>query len=159
MKPSLCRLASLAVLLAAVAGGSSEARPPKDSSAVVKASAEAGKADADGKQTVTVTLVIDKSWHVYANPVGLQDLVDAQTVVTFAAKEPVRVLKLDYPPGKSMPDKVLGSDYKVYEDRAEIKAVVQRAKGDASPLEATVAVQACNDRTCLFPARLKATAP
>ena len=43
---------------------------PLKSDSVVKATAAAAKPDADGKQTVTLTLAIDKGWHLYANPVG-----------------------------------------------------------------------------------------
>src|SRR5262249_42120144 len=149
---SLSRVAPLAVLLCGVAVV--DARPPRDSSGVVKSAVKADKPDGEGKQTVTVTLTVEKTWHLYANPVGQMDLADAQTAVTFAAKEPVKVVKLDYPAGKPMKDTALG-EYKVYEDTVTIKAVVQRAKGDDSPLTATVSFQACNDKSCLLPAKVK----
>ena len=31
--------------------------------------AKGSKLDADGKQTVAITIQIDKGWHIYANPV------------------------------------------------------------------------------------------
>ncbi len=129
---------------------------PKKSDSVAKVTATAGKPDAAGKQVVTVTMKLEKGWHAYANPVGLDDLKPAQTVVTVTGKEKPQDVKVDYPPGKLIKDKVVG-DYKVYEDKVEIKAIVTRAKGDTGPLEVTVKFQACNDKTCLLPATVKVT--
>lgn len=130
----------------------------KKSDSVVKVSAAAGKADADGKQVVTVTLTMDKGWHTYANPVGLDDLKAAQTVVTVAGKEKLQEMKVDYPPGRLIKDKIVG-DYKVYDDKVEIKTTIKRTKGDTGPLEATVKFQACTETTCLLPAIVKVKVP
>lgn len=124
----------------------------------VKASATADKAGADGKQVVTITLAIDKGWHAYANPVDLQDLTDAQTTVTVTGKGKPEVVKIDYPAGKLKKDAVVG-DYKVYEDRVEIKATVRRANGDTNPLDVAVKLQVCSERTCLQPSTVKLTVP
>jgi DsbC/DsbD-like thiol-disulfide interchange protein len=128
----------------------------KKSDGVVKVSATADKPDADGKQTVTIVLAHDAGWHTYANPVGLEDLASAQTSVTVSAKEKPDEVKVEYPAGKLVKDKVVG-DYKVYEDKVTIKAAVKRAKGDVSPLEVTVKFQACTDKQCLLPAAVKLT--
>src|SRR6266446_5939304 len=124
------------------------------SAAKVKATATADKPAADGKQVVTITLTVDKGWHAYANPVGLQDLADAQTSVTVTGKGKPEVIKIDYPQGKLVKDKVVG-DYKVYEDKVEITATVRRAKGDTTPLDVAVKLQVCNEKTCLPPATVK----
>src|SRR5262249_41828104 len=60
----------------------------KKSDSVVKAKASVmpEKPGPDGKQTVTVMLTIEKGWHIYANPPGLDDLVPVQTTVTVNAK-------------------------------------------------------------------------
>jgi DsbC/DsbD-like thiol-disulfide interchange protein len=126
----------------------------KKSDSVVKVSAAADKPDAGGRQTVTVTLAIDAGWHTYANPVGLEDLADTQTTISFTGNTKPEVLKIDYPAGKVVKDKTVG-DYKIYEDKAAIKATVRRAKGDTSPLEVTVKFQACNESKCLLPATVK----
>ena len=55
-------------------------------------------------------------------------------------------------------DKVLGK-YRVYEGKVTIKAAVRRAKGDTSPLEVSVKLQACDDKQCLLPATIKRTVP
>lgn len=136
----------------------SAARAQKKSDAVVKLTAEADKPGADGKQTVMITLTMDKGWYVYANPVGLDDLLDAQTSVTITGKSKPESVKVDYPAGKVKEDKVVGN-YKIYEEKTTLKAVVQRAKGDTGPLEVSVKLQACGSRGCLLPATIKATVP
>jgi hypothetical protein len=128
----------------------------KTSEAVVKVTAKAEKPGADGKQVVTITLHVDRDWHTYANPVGLDDLESAQTVVEITGKNKPESVKLAYPKGKVREDKVVG-DYSVYEGKVDIKATVQRAKGDKGPLEVKVKFQACSDvtKTCLLPATVK----
>jgi uncharacterized protein YyaL (SSP411 family) len=130
----------------------------KRSDAVVKATAKGDKPAADGKQTVTVTLTMDKGWHVYANPVGNQDLDSARTIVALSGKIKPKAVNVDYPKGKVVKDMVVG-DYNVYEGRVEIKATVERAADDVGPLEVTIKLQACNEKTCLLPATVKLTVP
>lgn len=130
----------------------------KKSDSVVKVTATATKPDDDGKQVVTVTLAHDSGWHTYANPVGQEDLANAQTVITVSAKTKPEDVKVEYPAGKLVKDKVVG-DYKVYEEKTTIKAVIKRAKGDTSPLEVSVKFQACTEKQCLVPATVKLTVP
>jgi DsbC/DsbD-like thiol-disulfide interchange protein len=125
----------------------------KKSDSEVKTTAKAGKIGEDGTQVVTVTLTINKGWHIYANPVDNKDQEDAQTVVTISGKTKPEDVKVEYPAGKLIKDKLVG-DYRIYEDKVEIKATVKRAKGDTGPLEATVKFQACNDKTCLQGAKV-----
>jgi DsbC/DsbD-like thiol-disulfide interchange protein len=151
---------AVAVLLAgltALAGRSTALAAPLKSDSVVKATAAAEKPDADGKQVVTLTLTIDKGWHLYANPVGSEDFASVQTVVKVKAKGALDNVKVAYPAGKEVKDATLGA-YKVYEDKATITITANRAKGDDSPLELTVKVQACNEKTCLLPSEVKLTA-
>lgn len=132
------------------------AQAAKKSDAVVKINATAGEPGPDGKQVVTLTLKIDKPWHLYANPVP-PEFPGIPTEVKVEKVKPEDV-KVDYPPGKLVKDAVVG-DYKVYEDQVTIKATVQRARGDRSPLELSVRVQACTDKQCLLPATVKLTVP
>src|SRR5262245_35173661 len=104
--PALLAL-SAACLLAA--GGPAAAQAQKSDS-VVKATARADKPDGDGNQTVTITLEVDKPWHLYANPVGNDMLTAAQTSVRFLTK--VEDAKFDFPAGKIVKDSTVG-DYKV----------------------------------------------
>jgi DsbC/DsbD-like thiol-disulfide interchange protein len=145
----------LALALAAVLvcdDGPAQAQAKKSDS-VVKATATADKPDADGKQTVTITLEIEKPWHLYANPVDNEDLTPVQTVVSLSAKEKLGNVKIEYPAGKLFAEKE--EKYKIYEGKVTIKAQVKRTTGDDSPLEVSVKVQACSDKTCLFPATIK----
>lgn len=136
-------------------GGGPVGAQAKKSDSKVKITATAGKPGADGKQVVTVTLAVDEGWYVYANPVGLADLESIQTTVKVGGKAKIDSVKVDYPRGKQKKDKVVG-DYNIYEDRVDIKATVQRARGDTGPLEVTVKLQACSHKgICLLPAEVK----
>jgi hypothetical protein len=148
---ALLALALLAAPRTALAQG-------KLSDSVVKVSASAGKRAADGTQTVTITLKIDGKWYIYANPVGHEDLAPVQTTLTLRAKEKLDKVKVTYPAGQLVKDKATG-DYKIYKDKAVIKATLQRAKGDTSPLEVAVKVQACDGKKCLLPATVKVKVP
>jgi DsbC/DsbD-like thiol-disulfide interchange protein len=136
--------------------GNGSALAAKKSDSVIKVSARAAKPDSDGKQTVTVTLAIEKGWHAYANPVQNKDLEAVQTTLTVGGKKKPKSVKISYPKGKEIIDKTLGN-YRVYEDKAVIKAVVKRAKGDKGPLQLSVRIQACNSNSCLPPATVKLT--
>jgi thiol:disulfide interchange protein len=126
------------------------------SDSVVKAEVKAAQPDADGKQSFIVTLDIEKGWHLYANPLP-KDFPGICVVVEVAGKSKPTALKVDYPPGKRVVDKDLG-DHHIYEGKVEIKGVATRAKGDSSPLEVHVLVQACSDKKCLQEATIKLTA-
>lgn len=129
----------------------------KKSDSVVKVDIKADKPDADGKQTLTITLDIEKDWHIYANPVDNEDLSNAQTVVSVTSRGKLEDVKVAYPGGKLQADK--DEKYKVYEGRVAIKAQVKRARGDNGPLEVAIKLQACNDKTCLVPATIKKEVP
>jgi hypothetical protein len=144
-------------LALAVCGTPAFARPKK-SDDVVKANAETTKPDAEGNQTITLTLTVDKPYHVYANPVGNDSLDDAATTVTVEAGQKPEALKVDYPPGEVKKDATLG-DYKIYEGKVTIKAQVRRARGDTSPLTVSIKLQACDNSSCLLPGTVKLTVP
>lgn len=144
----LAAAAILGVLLTAEAGAQLRAQKgPKRSDSVVKATATADKPDAQGKQTVTLMLRIENPWHVYANKLP-EDFPGRPTTVSVEAKTKPDSVKIDYPPGKPVKDKMFG-EYHIYEDKAEIKILVQRARGDNGPLTLSVKVQACSDKQCL----------
>jgi len=120
----------------------------------VKIAAEASKPDADGKQLVTLSITIEKGWHLYANPVGNKDFEDSRTDVSIKAGQPLKDVKIEYPAGKVEKDTVVG-DYNVYEGTVVIKGQIRRAPGDTSPLEVSVKLQSCNAKNCLLPATVK----
>ena len=149
-------VALLAVVALAALPATARAQVKK-SGDVVKIEATAGKIDDSGKQTVTLTITIDKPWHIYANPVGQEDLASTQTVVTVTGKNKPEEVKVDYPKGKVEMDKTVG-DYNIYEDKVTITANVRRAKGDTEPLDVSVKMQACSKAQCLLPATVSLTA-
>jgi DsbC/DsbD-like thiol-disulfide interchange protein len=128
----------------------------KKTDTVVKTDVKADKIADDGTQVVTVTLTIDKPWHLYANPVGNEDLQANQVAVSVSSKNKLQDVKVEYPEGKVVKDKTIG-DYKKYEGTVTIKATVRRTKGDTEPLDVAVKMQACSDNTCLFEATVKRT--
>jgi hypothetical protein len=152
---SAFRIATLALAFTALAGTAHAQL--KKSDTVVKAEAKADKIADDGKQLVTITLTIDKGWHLYANPVGNEDLSENQVVVSLKSKNKLKDVTIDYPEGTLHKDKAVG-DYKIYEGTVKIKATVQRAKGDTEPLDVTVKVQACDKFKCLLPGTIDLTA-
>ena len=153
---SYCAWLPAVLVLAATAAPSALAQKDRisESKDAVKVTATADKADDKGNQTVTVTIDIVKPWHLYANPVGNEDLVSSQTLLTVKAKSKLDDVKTDYPAGKLKVDKDVGN-YKIYEDKIVIKATVRRAKDDTSPLEVSLHLQACDESKCLMPSDMK----
>jgi uncharacterized protein len=147
-------LLAAGAVFAFAASAIAQAGGAKKSDSVVKTTAEATKPDAEGKQAVTVTMVIEPGWHIYANPVGSDDLAAVQTKISVDAKMKLDEAKVQYPPGKQIEDKIIGN-YKIYEDKVEIKVTVKRKAGDLSALEVTAKFQACTDKQCLLPANVK----
>jgi thiol:disulfide interchange protein len=134
------------------------AAPPKRSDNVVKAKATASKLGDDGKQVLTITMEIDPKYHLYANPVGHPDFADNETTVSVTGKTKPESVKVDYPAGETKKDKTVG-DYKIYKKTVTIKATVQRAKGDTGPLDVVIKVQACDEKACLMPGKIKLSVP
>jgi uncharacterized protein len=130
------------------------AADPKKSSDVVKITTKAEKPDAEGKQLVTVTLNIESPWHLYANPVGNDDLKSVQTTVNVTGTGKPEIASVEFPAGKKISDKEFG-EYSVYEKSIAIKVTIKRPAGTKDEVELAVKIQACNDKTCLPPATLK----
>src|SRR5262249_10262716 len=106
----------------------------KTSADMVKVEAKGGKIGADGAQEVTLTINIEEGWHLYANPVGNNDLTSAQTTVKITGQSKPKDVKVTYPNGKVIKDPTVGN-YSIYEGKVVINAVVSRAKDDKGPLE------------------------
>ncbi len=152
--PSAVRVLSLAVVLILAATPFAGAAP-KESKEAVKITATADKPDADGKQTVTITLEIDKDWHLYANPVKNAMMTDSQTVVKILANnKELADTQIKYPAGKEKKDADFGN-YNIYEGKVEVTATVRRAKDDTTPLEISLQISACDDKKCLLPSTVK----
>jgi hypothetical protein len=145
-----------AVVLAGVVPAQENNRP-RTVADYVKVTAEAGKPDPSGKQVITLTLDIDKQWHLYANPVGNEIFEYSQTVVTVTGKKKPASVKIDYPPGVEM--NCFGESFRVYKNKAVIKATVQRAEGDTGPLEVAVVCNGNDGQHCYIPGKKRLTVP
>jgi uncharacterized protein len=127
----------------------------RNSADVVSAKALLASPDKDGQRALTVMLTIKEPWHVYANPVGHDDLEPARTTVDVYAGDKKLTAKIEYPMGKGEKDPK-GAEYHTYSGVITITGKVQ-AK-DATELEVRVRVQACTsgeDGRCLAPATLR----
>jgi uncharacterized protein len=158
MTPTRFRFAVLLASLGLLAAGTLALARAVKSDDKVRVTASATKPDADGNQVVTLNLDVEKPWHLYANPVGLEGLEDSQVVVTVNAKEKPESVKVEYPEGKLVKDATVG-DYRIYEGKVTIKAQVRRAKGDTSPLEVSIRVQTCTETKCLPRSTVQVTVP
>ena len=99
---------------------------------VVHATVTLAAADKDGKRALSVSLKIDKPWHVYANPVDNDDLEGARTTIDVFADGKRLPAKIDFPKGKAEKDEK-GVEYRVFEGEITIAGTVT-AK-DATGLE------------------------
>lgn len=140
-------MARMALVLAAlvVAGTRLEAQG-RGSEGVVKATASIKKEGAD--TFVSVRLVVDKGWHIYANPPGNDDLKPVATTLTLQGGTKGEAV---YPAGKQVIDPVVGN-YRVYEASEEIR--VKLASPPNGPVKVQVSFQACNEKSCLQPAKI-----
>ncbi|MFQ5504536.1 MAG: DUF255 domain-containing protein [Planctomycetota bacterium] len=94
-----------------------------------------------------VRLVIDKGWHVNANPASLPFLIP--TAVKFL--DGVQPERIRYPAGKGFRPAFSDQALSVYEGRVEIKATLPEQAGRAKP-SVSVRYQACDHERCLPPA-------
>jgi hypothetical protein len=122
----------------------------------VKATATATKPDADGKQTVTITLDIEKGFYLFANPVNHEFLEEAKLTVKVTGMEKVK-FDVKYPAGKTTGPKDLRFD--IYEGVVKIDAKVVRTNGDTSPLTIQVRIQAQDRSTSYIESTIKLTVP
>jgi len=125
-------------------------KKPKESADVVapKLVLDAAKG---GTRAFTLTLTVVEPWHLYANPVGLESLAEAQTEVTVYVGGKKVEAKLDYPKGKEATEEGTGK-YRVYEGTVKITGTFPATEGE---VEVRVKLTACKEGTCLLPSALK----
>lgn len=122
----------------------------------IKATVQAKEAKADGSQELILTLEIPSPFHIYANPVGLEDLESVQTkVAVMVGKGKPKELKVNYPKGKLVKDPLVG-DHSIYEGKVEIPIKLVR-EDKTEPITIQIKYQACDDKRCLPPATMKLT--
>jgi DsbC/DsbD-like thiol-disulfide interchange protein len=147
---ALAAVAALGCLYLGVGPARVAAQGSGDKSSHVKVSVTAEKPDADGKQVISVTLEMEPGWHIYANPTEHEFFEKEATKVKASIDgKPVDV-KVDYPKGKVIEDKVIGN-FRVYSKAVTLKGTVQRPKGDNHPLKVKVGFQQCNEKGGCLP--------
>jgi uncharacterized protein YyaL (SSP411 family) len=108
---------------------------------------------------VTVTVTIQEGWHIYANPAGLPEMSPTTLALDPRAQRAVSLVKVSYPGGKAQPGEPPTSEkLSIYEGKVAI-SVRLRLADDATPgpvsVPLTLSYQACNDRLCQAPAKLR----
>lgn len=142
----MSRMMTIVVAVMVILGGFCSQVWAKGSETVVKTSASI---KSEGGATVLlVRLEVEKGWHVYANPPGNDDLKSVATSVSLAGGTKAEVT---YPSGKQVIDPVVGN-YRVYEGTEEIR--IKLASQPAGPVKVSVSFQACNEKSCLQPAKV-----
>ena len=103
-----------------------------------------------GEDKVVVTLRVDRGFHINANPASQPYLIP--TTLSFIDAAPFKII---YPLSTRFKPAFSDEPLDVYEGTVTITAFFHSgALEEASPLHATVTVQACTDRICLPPADL-----
>ena len=151
-------LTVVACALTAAFAQESEKKDKKRSDSVVKIKANLDDKAPAGKAVVVLHLEIEPGWHLYANPPDHEDLGDSQLVVKVVGSN---AAKIEYPSGKLVNDKFLGK-FKKYDEKIEVRAIVERKAGDNAPIHLTISLQSCSDSApliCLPPAVVKVTVP
>jgi uncharacterized protein YyaL (SSP411 family) len=124
---------------------------PRESADVVKAELKAEPVK-DGAQAFTVTLTVEKPWHVYAHPVGNETLKPAETTVEVLVGGKAVEAAVVYPKGEVVKDAMAG-DYRTYDGTVTLAGKLTR--GADGGLEVRVKLMACKEGTCLLPSVLK----
>jgi cytochrome c biogenesis DsbD-like protein len=101
---------------------------------------------APGKDVIVLGFDVRKGWHIYANPVGNDDLESGRTTIKVVSTTPAKV-QVDYPAGKDRETE--GAKWKIYEGIFEIRATVEREAKQRGGLEVEVRFLAVDDRSCL----------
>jgi DsbC/DsbD-like thiol-disulfide interchange protein len=152
-----CSAIALTALIAALgsAGGSRAQEPVVKSGSVVKIKARL-EHTGPGKDVIVLRFDVEKGWHLYANPVGNEDLAPAETKVRILSKEAAKV-QVAYPAGTEC--EIAGTKWRIYQGTFEIRATVEREAGAAGPLEAEVRLQAVDGNSCLLPELVRVPLP
>src|SRR5262249_25367501 len=98
-----------------------------------------------------LTLEVADPWHLYANPVGTDTLLESQTEVTVYVGGKKVDATGDYPKGKPITDSA-GAKYAGYEGAVKITGTAPAGDGE---VEVRVRIVACKEGKCLLPSVLK----
>ena len=133
-----------------VPGPQSEGKPPASPSTADHLHARGEVRQAGDHDEITVTLVIDKSYHVNANPATFDYLIP-----TALSVEGVSGLRMTYPAATLFKPQFAPDGLKVYEGTVILKGIAPKGTlALRKPMSAALKVQACDDQVCLPPATL-----
>jgi uncharacterized protein YyaL (SSP411 family) len=121
---------------------------PKETADVVKAEVKLGEKSSKGERAFTLSLTVAPGWHIYANPIGNESLLDSQTELTLAHGTPT----VTYPKGKPLTDSS-SAKYSVYDGTVSITGTIPELKDDE--IEFRIKVIACKEGKCLLKSVLK----
>jgi uncharacterized protein len=128
--------------------GDSEQRGPPSTANHVHARGEVRRAS--DHDEITVTMVVDKGYHVNANPATFDYLIP-----TALSVEGVSDLRVTYPAGTLFKPQFAPDGLKVYEGTITLNGIAPKGSlALRKPIAAALRVQACNDQVCLPPATL-----
>jgi uncharacterized protein YyaL (SSP411 family) len=129
---------------------SAEPKKPKQSADVVTAKLVLEEPKA-GRRGFALSLSVAEPWHLYANPVGFETLLESQTeVAVYLAGKKVEAT-VEYPKGKEITDST-GAKYFVYD--GTVKVTGSFPAGDGA-VEVRVKLNACKEGVCLPPSEVK----
>jgi hypothetical protein len=105
------------------------------------------------KATVEIILEIPPGWHVQSASPSMPGLIATRVTI---AEGPATLEALDAPEGKLRPVGFSARPLSVYEGRVTLRATLALASGASPgslPVSGEVVYQACDERSCLLPAR------
>jgi uncharacterized protein YyaL (SSP411 family) len=107
----------------------------------------------------SLTVAIKEGWHIYANPAGLAEMNPSTLELEPAEGQKVTLVKVAYPAGKAQVGNEPGAQpVLIYEGKVELGIrlrVAPDAKAGTLSVPLVLRYQACNDRLCMAPAKLK----
>jgi len=113
--------------------------------------------DARNPRRLRFELSVEKGWHVNANPASLDFLVPTEVGIYAGDREVAA--RTTYPSAHQVPAEALGEGpIDVYSGAVEITSLLPSSVDPDTALDATVRIQACNEKgRCLAPDSLKTT--
>jgi len=155
--PLICGLVVAASALAEDddAASSSE-KKPNDSLVAAKVLLSVDRLPAGRTCEVAVLLDIRPEWHINQNPSEPKFLIP--TKLTLTSKHGTTLPQVRYPKGRAIRIEGIEQPLMVYEKQVSLRGVIEvprDAAGLTEELEFQVQYQACNDKECKAPTKLK----
>lgn len=151
-------LASVLALFAVSGEVVAQGKPSEKDLVKAEAHLSVDKLPAGDKCQILIRLTIQSDWHIGANPA--LDENGYPTKVEWKSKQGTKLTQVKYPPGKKFtPDE--GTVQSVYDGKVDIRGTLEvpaSAAGTIEEVEIIVDYQACNDKICRIPTKVKLAA-